>query len=106
MVVLSTAFVVDRSHMSGLRLLEIDRDLTPNSTHCKFSGFLFTSLSYHFSCQKSCIVNLFMKPQCSVLNFRHLTSFSSIMNLLVTFKPSFILEAGQILERSQQIQIL
>ena len=38
MVVLSTAFVVDRSHMNGLRLLEIDRDLTPNSTHSKFSG--------------------------------------------------------------------
>ena len=54
MVVLSTAFVVDRSHMNGLRLLEIDRDLTPNSTHCtvSFQVFLFTSLSCHFSCQK------------------------------------------------------
>ena len=51
MVVLSTAFVVDRSHMNGLRLLEIDRDLTPNSTHCKFSGFFvhFSFMSFFLS---------------------------------------------------------
>ena len=48
----------------------------------------------------------FMKSQCSVLDFCHLTIFSNIMNISTTFQPSFLVEARQILERSQQIQIL
>ena len=67
------------------------------------------SISCHFSCQKLCNSNFSVKSQHLLLYFCHLTQKFSSMVLITIFydvKPNFLLEAGQILERSQLIQIL
>ena len=45
--------------------------------------------SLPLSCQKSCIVNLFVKLQCSVLDFHHLTSFSKYWIYWQPLNPVF-----------------
>ena len=63
------------------------------------------SVSCHFSCENSCNSNFSVKLQHSLLDFCYLTIFSDLV-LIINFNSNFLLEAGQILERSQWIQIL
>ena len=54
-----------------------------------FRSFVFSAILF---CQNSCISNCFVKSQCWLLDFCHLTSFFSIMNLsagLFNFKSRF-----------------
>ena len=62
------------------------------------------SVSCHFSCENSCNSNFSVKLQHSLLDFCYLTIFSDLV-LIINFNSNFLLEAGQILERSQWIQI-
>ena len=71
--------------------------------------FLVHPVSCHFSCQKLCNTIFFVKSQHSLLDFCHLTIFFPTYSWLLIFydfKLNFPLEAGQILEGSQWIQIL
>ena len=60
------------------------------------------SVSCQFSCQKMCNSNFSVKSQHTLLDFCHLTSFFNMV-LITDFNFNFLLEAGQILERSQWI---
>jgi hypothetical protein len=64
------------------------------------------SISCNFSCQKLCNSNFF----CEITTFTSRPlSFDSFFSSILTFydfKPNFLLEVGQILQRSQWIQIL
>ena len=49
----------------------------------------FQSVSFHFSCQKSCNSNFFVKLQHSLLDFCHLTIFFLILDFFMTLNPIF-----------------
>ena len=58
------------------------------------------SISCHFSCQKLSNSNFFVKSQHSLLDFCHVTNFFQHYWFSFNFKPNFLIETGQILERS------
>ena len=92
-----------------LLILKISRISQNCITHCQFSGFSFIPFFCLFSSQKLCSSNFFVKLQHTLLDLCHLTSFFKIVlliDLFCDFNSNFLLEAGQILERSQWIQIL
>ena len=67
------------------------------------------SVSCHFLVKNPATQFFSVKLQHSLLDFYHLTSFFQDdldYWFFYDFKPNFLLEAGQILERSQWIQIL
>ena len=62
------------------------------------------SVSCHFSYQTLCNLNFSVKLQHTLLNFCHLTIFFNmvlIIDFFYDFNSNFLLEAGQILKRSQ-----
>ena len=83
------------------------------TTHCKFTRFLFTLVSvitrnghyiWQVSAMHTYVSFFFVKSQCSLLDFCHLTIFCWNHELYQQFcirRLSFFLEAEQILERSR-----
>ena len=81
-------------------LLALLRLFSVAKTHCKFDDLSFTSVSFPYLKAKSQMSENNCSLEMNVMISRKNLDFVSFVN------PSFLLEAGQILERSQRIQIL
>ena len=78
-------------------------DINDLIAHCQFSGFLFIPFPLIFVVKNHATQFFFVKSQHSLLDFCHFAIFFPTWSWLLIFydfKPNFLLEAGQTLERS------
>ena len=96
-------------HLTKVHIFDFSRSVKHTVSFQAFGSFRFFSSNHCKSELRTYLQSFFVKSQHSILDFCHLTSFLNLENghdIFYDFKPSFLLEAGQILERSQWIQIL